>query len=118
VVEAIIALNRNVAHRLIEEFMLLANETVATHLEVQQRRRSIVSMRNRHPQNPKFEEFVSGFGYSLGAPVNVLRPRHSEAAREDSRQAGGKADRDVDAANDAEGALRAGKPGPLRPGVA
>ena len=24
----------------------------------------------------KFEEFISGFGYSLGAPLTALRPRH------------------------------------------
>jgi ribonuclease R len=77
VVEAIIALNRNVAHRLIEEFMLLANETVATHLETQQ----APALYRIHEEPDilkiaKFEEFISGFSYSLGAPVNALRPRH------------------------------------------
>src|SRR6267378_2851869 len=77
VVEAITALQRNVAHRLIEEFMLLANETVATHLESQQ----APSLYRVHEEPDilkvaKFEEFISGFGYSLGAPVNALRPRH------------------------------------------
>ncbi len=76
-VEAITALQRNVAHRLIEEFMLLANETVASHLE-----QSGAPGLYRVHEEPdvlkiaKFEEFVSGFGYSLGAPLTALRPRH------------------------------------------
>jgi ribonuclease R len=76
-VEAIIALQRNVAHRLIEEFMLLANETVATYLEAA----AAPSLYRVHEEPDglkvaKFEEFISGFGYSLGAPVPALRPRH------------------------------------------
>ncbi len=77
VVEAIIALKRNVAHRLIEEFMLLANETVASYLEAQ----SAPALYRIHEEPDilkvaKFEEFVSGFGYSLAAPVTGLRPHH------------------------------------------
>src|SRR5712692_4318312 len=77
VVEAIIALQRNVAHRLIEEFMLMANETVATYLEAQ----NAPALYRIHEEPDilkvaKFEEFISGFGYSLAAPVNALRPRH------------------------------------------
>jgi ribonuclease R len=76
-VQEIIALERNVAHRLIEEFMLLANETVAQHLEDQ----SVPTLYRVHEEpDPlkvaEFEEFISTLGYSLSAPQNALRPRH------------------------------------------
>jgi ribonuclease R len=76
-VEAIIALERNVAHRLIEEFMLLANETVASYLESE----NAPALYRVHEEPDvlkvaKFEDFISGFGYSLGASVTSLRPRH------------------------------------------
>ena len=76
-VEAIVALERNVAHRLIEEFMLLANETVATYLEAQE----APGLFRIHEEPDllkiaKFEEFISSFDLSLGAPVSALRPRH------------------------------------------
>lgn len=76
-IEAIIALQRNVAHRLIEEFMLLANETVASYLESV----DAPALYRVHEEPDvlkvaKFEEFISGFGYSLAAPLNALRPRH------------------------------------------
>jgi ribonuclease R len=76
-VESIIALERNVAHRLIEEFMLLANETVASYLEAQH----APALYRVHEEPDlvkvaKFEDFIAGFGYSLGAPVSALRPRH------------------------------------------
>jgi len=76
-VEAIVALERNVAHRLIEEFMLLANETVATYLEAQE----APALFRIHEEPDllkvaKFEEFVSTFNLSLGVQLTALRPRH------------------------------------------
>jgi ribonuclease R len=58
---------RNIAHRLIEEFMLAANEAVASYLE----RRGIVSLHRVHEKpDPKkvleFEELARAFGYSFG----------------------------------------------------
>jgi ribonuclease R len=76
-IENIIAAERNVAHRLIEEFMLLANETVAEFIA-----ESDTPGLFRVHEEPdllkveQFEEFISGFGYSLAAPMSALRPRH------------------------------------------
>ena len=58
---------RNIAHRIIEEFMLVANEAVAQYLE----RRGIASLHRVHEKpDPKkvieFEELAHAFGYSLG----------------------------------------------------
>ena len=76
-VESIVEAERNVAHKLIEEFMLLANETVASYLEG----RGMPSLYRIHEQPDvlkveQFEEFISGFGYSLAAPPGAVRPRH------------------------------------------
>ncbi len=76
-IEDIIAAERNVAHRIIEEFMLLANETVAQHLEDHE----VPTLYRVHeaPDPLKveaFEEFVATLGYSLAAGGAVLRPRH------------------------------------------
>jgi len=75
-VEEIIAAERNVAHRLIEEFMLLANETVAAHLE----KHRVPSLYRIHeePDPAKvevFEEFISTLGYSLRGSPDQLAPR-------------------------------------------
>jgi ribonuclease R len=76
-VESIVEAQRNVAHKLIEEFMLLANETVASYLEG----RGMPSLYRIHEQPDvlkveQFEDFISGFGYSLAAPPGAVRPRH------------------------------------------
>jgi ribonuclease R len=76
-VEDIVAAERNVAHRLIEEFMLLANETVAQHLDDH----SVPALFRIHEEpDPlkveEFEEFISTLGHSLAAPAHALRPMH------------------------------------------
>jgi ribonuclease R len=72
---------RNIAHRLIEEFMLAANEAVASHLEA-----AGVPLIFRIHERPdprrvlEFEEIASHFGYALSAgaaPVKRFRDKGS-----------------------------------------
>ncbi len=63
---------RNIAHRMIEEFMLAANESVASYLETKR----IASLYRIHEKpDPKrvldFETIAATFGYSLG--IGALR---------------------------------------------
>ena len=64
---SIVRSERNIANRIIEEFMLAANEAVAQYLEM----RGIASLHRVHEKpDPKkvleFEELAHAFGYSLG----------------------------------------------------
>ncbi len=73
---------RNVAHRLIEEFMLAANEAVAGHIET---KGLPMIFRIHERPDPKrvmeFEEVAAHFGYSLGAgAVPVKRFRETTVA--------------------------------------
>jgi ribonuclease R len=66
--------DRNIAHRIIEEFMLAANEAVASYLE----HRGIASLHRVHEKpDPKkvmeFEGLAHAFGYSLGVEDLVER---------------------------------------------
>ena len=76
-IEDIVASERNIAHRIIEEFMLLANETVAAHLESN----GVPALHRVHePPDPKkveeFEAFITTLGYSLAATGQTVRPKH------------------------------------------
>ena len=80
-VEAIIAAERNIAHRLIEEFMLLANETVARYLESTTCPRLFRVHEEPDPLKvEEFEEFISSLGYSLGARLEAARAAPLPAA--------------------------------------
>jgi ribonuclease R len=73
----IVRSERNIAHRLIEEFMLAANEAVAQYLES----RGIGSLHRVHEKpDPKkvieFEEVAHAFGYTLGVEDLAERRIH------------------------------------------
>ena len=88
---SIVRSERNIANRIIEEFMLAANEAVAQYLE----RRGIASLHRVHEKpEPKkvleFEELAHAFGYSLGiedvAERRVaVRHGHVQPAARDAR---------------------------------
>jgi ribonuclease R len=84
---------RNIAHKLIEEFMLAANEAVASHLASAE----IPSIYRIHEKPDakrvmEFEEVAAHFGYSLGVgAIPVKRFRMT-----DRRRDGGKRRRDVE----------------------
>lgn len=74
--EAIIRAERNIAHRIIEEFMLAANEAVAAHIEGE----GVPSLYRVHeePDLAKlsdFSEFIRGFGYEFRIEGEVIDPR-------------------------------------------
>lgn len=85
-VSDIVASERNIAHRLIEEFMLLANETVASHLE----HAGMPSLYRIHERpDPlkaeEFAEFVAALGYPLGESPDRLESRHFQALADSIR---------------------------------
>jgi ribonuclease R len=81
---------RNIAHRIIEEFMLAANECVAAHLE----NRGISTLYRIHekPDAKKvydFETIAATFGYSLGVGALPIRRMQMHADRR-ARQGSGR----------------------------
>jgi ribonuclease R len=75
-VEDVRAAERNVAHRIIEEFMLLANETVAFHF-AERDAPSIYRVHEPPDENrvEVFEDFLVGLGLRLRSPSERLHPR-------------------------------------------
>jgi ribonuclease R len=79
---------RNIAHRLIEEFMLAANEAVSAHLE-EHLEASIFRIHEK--PDPKrvldFEEVAAHFGYSLGVgAIPVKRFAFTDRHRDGSKK--------------------------------
>ena len=88
---------RNIAHRIIEEFMLAANEAVAAHLE----QAGVASIFRIHEKPDakrvmEFEEVAAHFGYSLGIGAVPVKRFPVMERRRDGR----KVRKDVVLAND------------------
>lgn len=84
---AIVRSERGWAHRLIEEFMLSANECVATWIEQQ----GVASLYRIHEMpDPKrivdFEETAAGFGFSLGIGSLPVKKLTMKSDRRESRR--------------------------------
>ena len=80
---------RNIAHRLIEEFMLSANESVAHYLE----NKRIASLYRIHEKPDAkrvydFEVIAATFGYSLGVGALPIQRMRLKADRRDARGTG------------------------------
>jgi ribonuclease R len=80
---------RNIAHRLIEEFMLSANESVAHYLE----NKRIASLYRIHEKPDAkrvydFEVIAATFGYSLGVGALPIQRMQLKADRRDARGTG------------------------------
>ncbi len=97
---------RNIAHRIIEEFMLAANESVASYLE----QKDVPSLYRIHEKpDPKkvleFEQTAAAFGYSLGVgalPVKKFRyiEERRPHRREGNRTRGGQRRQEIEIPED------------------
>jgi ribonuclease R len=93
---------RNIAHRIIEEFMLSANESVASYLE----QKGVPSLYRIHEKpDPRrvleFETIAASFGYSLGVgPLPTKRFTYTDDRRprrnQGSRTRGGQQRREIE----------------------
>ena len=90
--KSVAASERNWAHRLIEEFMLAANETVASHLE----QRGVPSLYRIHEKPDakriyEFETLAASFGYSLGVGALPIKRVQTKGDKRHYRESGRRA---------------------------